>query len=158
MRRALPVLCVAGLLAGCPKAPEKLAQLHVTCDGKTLDGTTQPPDTGQACAAGTRATLSYDNDGKYGYVTVFAITRDNIVFFLPDTDTGDSVAIQAQGHGVSLPGSFVIPTKTRDVMALFTREPLHAKDVAQHTRDVKLAEYPGTEIRVRLSREVGPVD
>src|SRR4051812_13379111 len=112
MNRALPVLAVLAL-AGCPAQAPKLAQLHVTCSGLNLDSSSDPPPAGQSCPAGTTATLSYDNDGNYGYVTVFAVTRDNVVFFVPDTDTGDSVAIQPTGKNVPLPGSFVMPPKTR---------------------------------------------
>jgi len=160
MTRALLATLAVALLAGCPQSGgPKLAQLHVACAGKTLDSTTEPPDQGQACPAGAQLTLSYDNDGSFGYVAVFAVTRDNIVFLLPDSDQGDSVAIQPSGHGVALPGSWTVPPKTRDVMAIFSREPLHAKDLAQRTRDVTLGQLQNVgEIRVRVSKEVGPID
>lgn len=158
MRRTLPFTLAAVLLAGCPKSAPKDAQLHVSCAGQNLDGTTEAPEQGQACPAGSQVALSYDNSGGYGYVTVFAVTRDNIVFYLPSSDTGDSVAIQPSGSHVALPGDFTVPAKTRDIVAIFSREPLHAKDVAQHTRDVTLSQLPGAEIVVKLSREHGPID
>lgn len=162
MRPHLPALLAAALgLTACP-APggPKLAQLHVKCagNGAELTGATEPPATGMACPAGSQLSFSYDNEGSYPYVTVFAVTRDAIVFFLPGDESGQSVAIAPSGSGVALPGSFTLPLKTRDVMALFTKEPLKAKDVAQRTRDVTLGQLPGTEIRVRISREVGPLE
>jgi len=157
MRRTLPFALAAVLLAGCHKSAPKDAQLHVSCAGQNLDGTTEPPDQGQACPAGTAVSLTYDNSGGYGYVTVFAVTRDNIVFYLPESDVGDSVAIQP-GSNVALPGNFSVPAKTRDIVAIFSRSPLHAKDVAQHTRDVTLSQLAGAEIVVKLSREHGPVE
>jgi len=159
MTRALTATLAVALLAGCPTSSPKLAQLHVACGGKTLDSTTEPPDTGQACAAGQQLSLTFDNDGSYGYVAVFAITRDNIVFLLPDSEQGDSVPIQPNGHGIALPGSWTVPPKTRDIMAIFSREPLHGKDLAQRTRDVTLGQLQNVgEIRVRMSKEVGPID
>src|SRR5206468_474258 len=121
--------------------------LHVTCSatGKTFDANSEPPETGQACPAGSTVSFSYDNDGSYGYVTVFAVTRDDVVFFLPGNKDGRSVAIQPSGKNVALPDSFVVPNKTRDIMALFTKEPLRAREVEQHTRDVTLASLPGAE-------------
>ncbi|MBS2029989.1 MAG: hypothetical protein JST54_18960 [Deltaproteobacteria bacterium] len=159
MNRALLATLAVALLAGCPASSPKLAQLHVACGGKTLDSGTEPPDKGQACEAGQQLTLSFDNDGSYSYVAVFAVTRDNIVFLLPDSEQGDSVPIQQNGHGIALPGSWTVPPKTRDIMAIFSREPLHAKDLAQRTRDVTLGQLQNVgEIRVRMSREVGPID
>jgi hypothetical protein len=159
LRPALLLLATPLLLVACP-APggPKLAQLHLACGGTELTGATEPPPTGMACPPGSQVSFNYDNEGSYPFVTVFAVTRDNIVFFFPADDSGQSVSINPTGKGVALPGTFTLPPKTRDVMALFTKEPLKAKDVAQHTRDVTLAQLPGTEIRVRLSREVGPLE
>ena len=159
LRSALLLLAAPMVLSACP-APggPKLAQLHLACGGTELTGATEPPATGMACPPGSQVSFSFDNEGSYPFVTVFAVTRDNIVFFLPSDENGQSVAINPTGKGVPLPGAFTLPPKTRDVMALFTKEPLKAKDVAQHTRDVTLAQLPGTEIRVRISREVGPLE
>ena len=156
MRRILLVSALA--LFGCTKTPNPMAELHVSCEGKQLDTKTEPPEQGQACAPGSQATLSYDNDGNWQYVSVFAITRDNILFWFPGGEDGESVAAQP-GHNVALPGSFTIPPKTRDVMAIFSHEPLKARDLAQRTRDVTLGLLPNVgELRVRVSREHGPVD
>src|SRR5436305_11881966 len=135
MNRALPVLAVLAL-CGCPQQGPKLAQLHVSCGNLNLDTSSDPPPSGQSCAAGTPFTLSYDNDGNYTYVTVMVVTRDNIEFLLPDSEAGESVAIQPTGKNVPLPGSFTAPAKARDVVAIFSHEVLKAKDVAQHLRDV----------------------
>lgn len=159
--RRLPIVLLAFTLFGCPPKPEHQAQLHVKCaaNGKVLDDTASPPGDNKefACPPGSNVELSYDNDGNYGYLTVFAVTRDNIVFFLPGSDAGQSVAI-TPGKNVPVQGTFVVPPKTRDIMALFTRNQLNARDVAQRTRDVTLAGIPGTEIRVRINRSYGPVD
>jgi hypothetical protein len=160
MHRTLPCFVALALLAGCPRAGgPKLAQLHVSCASQTFDGNSTPPEQGQSCAPGSQVTLSYDNDGGYGYVIVYAVTRDALVFWLPDSDSGESVAIQPNGKGVALPGTFSMPTKTRDVMAIFSKEPLKAKDIAQRTRDVTLGQLQNVgEIRVRLSGEYGPIN
>lgn len=153
-------------LSGCPHTPpaEHLAHLHVLCtpagsgSPTTFDETSVPPEHGQSCEAGSQLTFSIDNEGGYGFVTVFAVTRDDVVFFLPNSKEGQSVAIATAGTNVPLPDSFTVPRKTRDIMALFSRTALNARDVDSHTRSVTLADLGGTEVRVRLSAEVGPID
>ncbi len=146
------------------KSAEHLAHLHVVCtpasgEGPiTLDEKSVPPEHGQSCPEGSQLTFSFDNEGGYNFVTVFAVTRDDVVFFLPNSKEGDSVSIPNTGTNVPLPEAVTLPKKTRDVMALFTQEALKARDVDQHTRSVTLADLPGTEVRVRLSAEVGPID
>ena len=164
-RLSLPVFAIAAGLVGCPRpTPPHLAHLHVLCTpaaggaGTTFDETTVPPEHGQACPAGSQVTFTFDNEGGYNYVTVFAVTRDDIVFFLPNSKEMQSIAIQNNGTNVPLPDTFTVPNKTRDIMALFTKDALQAKVADQHTREVTLADLPGTEVRVRMSAEVGPID
>jgi hypothetical protein len=164
---SLAALLTLGLL-GCPakQQGEQLAKLHVLCSapgaadgvGKTLDGTTEPPDQGFACEPGSQMSFSYDNNGNYGYLTIFAVTRDDIIFYLPNSKDGQSMPIQTSGTNVALPDRVTVPPKVRDVMALFTREPLKAQEVDRRTREVTLGQLPGTEIRVRLSKAIGPID
>jgi hypothetical protein len=152
------------LLSGCPRpVVEHAAHLHVLCTPAngapaTFDENSIPPEHGQSCAPGSQLTFTYDNEGGYGYLTVFAVTRDDIVFYFPNSKEGESIAINPSGTNVPLPDAFSVPNKTRDIMALFSKVPLKAKDVDSRTRSVTLADLGGTEVRVRLSAEVGPVD
>lgn len=164
-RHSLLVAAVAVGVGGCPlKEAPHLAHLHVLCTPATggapltLDEKSVPPEHGQSCVAGSQATFSFDNEGGYNYVTLFAVTRDDVVFILPNSKDGQSVPIANAGTNVPLPDAFTVPNKTRDLMALFTKDPLNAKDVDRHTREVTLADLPGTEVRVRVSAEVGPID
>jgi hypothetical protein len=142
---------------------EHLAHLHVLCTptsgpATTFDENSVPPEHGQSCAPGSQLTFTIDNEGNYGFVTVFAVTRDDVVFFLPNSKDGASLPISPGGTNVPLPDAFSVPNKTRDIMALFSKTALNAKDVDSHTRSVTLTDLGGTEVRVRLSGEVGPID
>jgi hypothetical protein len=155
-----PALAGAWLLTGCPKDTNPhLAHLYVQCEGgPKLDEKTEPPETGMACPAGSNLTFSFDNQGGYAYGMVFAVTRDDVVFFLPNSKTGSSISVPTAGAGLPLEGRFTLPPKTRDIMAFFTKDPLTAQDVDKRTRDVTLGQLPGTEVRVRVSKEVGPIN
>jgi hypothetical protein len=149
-------------LISCQQQPKPttLANLHVTCAGKTLDGNTEPPpNDAMACPAGTDMTFTYDNPGNFNYVIVFAVTHDDIFFYVPnDKDkTGQSVAVQPGAQNAPIGETFQMPNKARDIMAIFTREPLNSKEVDTKTREVTLGQIPGAEIRVRISTEIGPL-
>ena len=144
---------------GCPPdRNEHQAQLKVTCvaTGAVLDGNSRPPGQGYACDPGGSVTLAYENPGNYGFVLIYAVARDSLEFYVPPDKLGKSVAIQP-GSG-TLPDSFLLPAKTRDIIALFSREPLNSAEVDKRTREVTLRDLPGTQVRVAISDSHGPLD
>jgi hypothetical protein len=146
---------------GCPAdRNEHQAQLHVTCvaTGKVLDGNSQVPAQGYACEPGGSVTFTYDNMGGYNYVLIYAVARDSLEFYVPPDKLGKSVAIQPSGSGVPLPDTFMLPQRTRDIIALFSREPLNSAEVDKRTREVTLRDLPGTQVRVPISLSHGPLE
>ena len=145
---------------GCPEdRNEHQAQLHVKCvaTGTVVDGTTPPPAQGYLCEPGGSVTFTYDNPGNYGFVLIYAVARDSLEFYVPPDKLGKSVPIQP-GSGVALPDTFTLPQKTRDIIALFSREPLNSAEVDKRTREVSLRELAGTQVRVQISGTHGPLD
>lgn len=164
MTRSLRTLVLAALglsLAGCPKEAPPQANLKVTCaaNGKVLEHASEPPGEGFACPPDSQVTFTYDDDGQFGFVTVFAVTKDDIIFWLPNSKTGESVAITPGAKGAQLPGAFTVPPKVRDIVAIFSKTPLKADVVDRNVREVTLKNFKETAMnRIRLSRLHGPVD